>query len=167
MVSSAQTVDQSDSGVDDSLQRRYGGVGQPGEQSVAVVKPRENNLNKCGDKTKQPSNLTQSSEMEKTRLCLQSSTNFCIRVCTHLADYAVVRPQLSSTIIHTFVIVFIFDMHFWFCRTSCFYPMIMQLHVSVWCGSTTWQKFNTRNAPLRRRGTKLPNVDLSCLTPNY
>ena len=80
MVSSTQTVDQSDSGVDDSLQWRYSGVGQPGEQSVAVVEPREN---RCGDKiggyvtTKQPSNLTQSSEMEK-HVCVVLETCACM-----------------------------------------------------------------------------------------
>ena len=37
MVSWTQTVNQSNSGVDDSLQWRYGHIRQPGKQSVAVV----------------------------------------------------------------------------------------------------------------------------------
>ena len=47
MVSCTQSVDQSDCGVDDSLQWRYGGVWQPDKQSVTIVEPREN---ECGDK---------------------------------------------------------------------------------------------------------------------
>ena len=45
MVSWTQNVDQSNSGVDDSLQWRYRHVRQPGEQSVAVVESCE----QCGD----------------------------------------------------------------------------------------------------------------------
>ena len=47
MVTCTQSVDQSDCGVDDSLQWRYGGVWQPDKQSVTIVEPREN---ECGDK---------------------------------------------------------------------------------------------------------------------